>query len=211
MNSTLTSLKRRNGSWIPDLGFSSISVWTLNWEFVIKSAIAQDNTKISVLGMTGEVVEYMPHLRGKGYPAFEQKEDGVHISVLRAQRLYNNHMWPYPLVVKLENVKPALIPPVIETLEAKKSGNDLILRGKLHDMGDEKVLEVGFEYRPYEGFIGDYQTPEHEKRYNKAGSLKVNKTGEFEFKIPHPGEGEWQYRAYTIHPKMKISGNLIGF
>ncbi len=38
---------------------------------------------------------------------FEQKDDGLHISVVRAQRIYNNHRWPNPIGAKLANVEPA--------------------------------------------------------------------------------------------------------
>ena len=72
-------------------------------QFEITGIRATDKTKISVLGHNDKVVEYQP----ENDPAsrFEQKGDTLEISVVRAQRLYNNHSWPNPLVVKLENVE----------------------------------------------------------------------------------------------------------
>jgi len=177
-------------------------------EFLLKSVKSTNNTRVSVLGMSGEVVEYKPELRGKAYPNFEQNEDGLHLSVMRAQRLYNNYKWPYPLVVKLENIEPALEPPVVETLEAERQDGEIILNGKLHEMGDANELKVGFEYRPYEGFIDDALTPDDQKVYMKTNTININKPGEFEIPMDNSGEGEWRFRAFIIHPKMRLNGNL---
>jgi len=75
-------------------------------EFVLKSVLATENTKITVLGQNDLVCEYNPEVDPES--RFEQKEEGLHISVMRAQRIYNNHEWPNPIVIKLENVKPAI-------------------------------------------------------------------------------------------------------
>ena len=72
-------------------------------EFTLKSLTAKDATRISVLGQNDKVVEYQP----KNIPdsRMEQTDAGLKISVVRAQRIYNNRKWPNPIVVKLENVK----------------------------------------------------------------------------------------------------------
>lgn len=72
--------------------------------FILKSAHATNATEIAVLGHGGEVVEYSPG--SDATPRFEQKGDELHISVVRAQRLYNNNRWPNPVVVKLTHVEP---------------------------------------------------------------------------------------------------------
>ncbi len=74
-------------------------------DYVLKSVRATDATVISVLGQNDKVVEYEPD--NDATSRFEQRDDGLHISVVRAQRLYNNHQWPNPTVVKLENITPA--------------------------------------------------------------------------------------------------------
>ncbi len=74
-------------------------------EFTIKSVKATDATTVSVLGQTGRVVEYKPTVDGMA--RWTQGKDGLHISVVRAQRIYNNHKWPNPIVVKITNVEPA--------------------------------------------------------------------------------------------------------
>ena len=85
-----------------------------NWKFgerrtfQIKSLRATYNTQISVLGHNGKVLEYNPEV----YPAptISNKANFIEISIMRAQRIYNDKEWPNPIVVKLEG---------IEFLEAK--------------------------------------------------------------------------------------------
>ncbi|MCP4639949.1 MAG: alpha-L-fucosidase [bacterium] len=73
-------------------------------EFVIRSARATDDTVIEVLGHAGRLVEYDPDADAE--PRFVQKDDGLHLSVVRAQRLYNDSKWPNPVVAKLTHVAP---------------------------------------------------------------------------------------------------------
>ena len=72
-------------------------------EFLIKDVKATDDTKISVLGQNDRVLEYNPKADVKS--RFEQKKDGLEISIMRAQRIYNNNSWPNAVVVKLDNVE----------------------------------------------------------------------------------------------------------
>jgi alpha-L-fucosidase len=74
-------------------------------EFVLQSVKTTPDTKISVLGQNDKVVEYRTT---DPKSKFTQMNDGLHISVVRAQRIYNNHKWPNPITVKLENVEPVI-------------------------------------------------------------------------------------------------------
>lgn len=73
-------------------------------QFTLKSVRTTDKTEISVLGHAGQVLEYNP--KADPTPRFEQKDDELHLDIMRAQRIYNDHKWPNPLVVKLTNVEP---------------------------------------------------------------------------------------------------------
>lgn len=75
-------------------------------EFIVGSVKSTAATKISVLGHNGEVVEYRPGADAQ--PRFTQQHDGLHISVVRGQRIYNDHKWPNPIAVKLEYVVPEI-------------------------------------------------------------------------------------------------------
>lgn len=73
-------------------------------DFRLQSVRATDQTTVSVLGQSGRVLEYntkvIPETR------WEQKDAGLHISVMRAQRIYNDTKWPNPIVLKITHAKP---------------------------------------------------------------------------------------------------------
>ena len=73
-------------------------------EFNLKSARATERTEIGVLGQSGELVEYQPDTDATA--RWEQRGETLRLSVVRAQRLYNNRKWPNPVVVKLTHVEP---------------------------------------------------------------------------------------------------------
>jgi alpha-L-fucosidase len=73
-------------------------------KFLLKTVRATSGTKISVLGQTGNIIEYMPQKDGKPY--FHQTPDGFEFDVVKSQRMYTDSKWPNPIVVKLENVEP---------------------------------------------------------------------------------------------------------
>lgn len=71
-------------------------------EFMLKSMKGSPNTKISVLGHNGKVLEYQAEVDPT--PKVTPTEQGLQVSVMRAQRLYNDKTWPNPVVLKIENV-----------------------------------------------------------------------------------------------------------
>lgn len=72
-------------------------------EFTLTHVKSTARTTITVLGQNSQVVEYNPNIN----PAaeFRQLPDSLIISVVRAQRLYNDRTWGNPLVVKLTDVE----------------------------------------------------------------------------------------------------------
>ncbi len=71
--------------------------------FVLQSLQATAGTKISVLGHDGKILEYSP--KADPAPKFIQKADGLHLDIMRAQRISNNSLWHNPVVVKLTAVE----------------------------------------------------------------------------------------------------------
>lgn len=73
-------------------------------DFLLRSVRATGQTQVSVLGQSGRVLEYntkvIPETR------WEQQDDGLHVSVMRAQRIYNNTRWPNPIVLKITHAQP---------------------------------------------------------------------------------------------------------
>ncbi|WP_430427195.1 alpha-L-fucosidase [Maribacter litoralis] len=71
--------------------------------FLLKNMKATKNTAVSVLGQNDLVVEYWPE--NTPTSRYIQHKDLLEISISRAQRLYNDKVWPNPIVVKITNVE----------------------------------------------------------------------------------------------------------
>ena len=72
-------------------------------EFVLKELRSTPETKITILGQEDRVEKF-----NKRYDIgtrFEQTAEGLKVSAVRAQRLYNNRRWPNAVVLRLENVE----------------------------------------------------------------------------------------------------------
>jgi alpha-L-fucosidase len=175
-------------------------------EFVLGSVKATANTTISVLGQNDQVTEYANQL--DVHSRFEQKEDGLHISVARAQRVYDNYKWPNPITVKITNVEPALDPPLVETLPATVQQEAIELKGRLVKKGNTDKVKLLFEYRPYAGFAENlYSTT-----WLQTSPIEMDKEDAFTIQLPAPAKGkEYEYRAVVIHPKLTIRGDVKRF
>lgn len=68
----------------------------------LRTLQGNDNTRVSVLGHDGEILEYQPEV--DPLPYVYVNENGITLDIMRAQRLYNDRTWPNPIVVKIENV-----------------------------------------------------------------------------------------------------------
>ena len=79
-------------------------------DFVLSTLSGNDQTKVSILGYAGELVEYKPGFDAKIYTS--NTPIGLVISAVNGHRLYTNNQWPNPVVLKIENVK--FKPPVQE-------------------------------------------------------------------------------------------------
>ncbi|WP_114781881.1 alpha-L-fucosidase [Botryobacter ruber] len=175
-------------------------------EFLLGSVKATPQTKISVLGQNDKVTEYKNQLDVTSQ--FEQKNDGLHISVVRAQRVYDNYKWPNPIIVKLENIIPALDPPVLETQAPEIADGATQVRGRLIKKGNASKVQVGFEYRPYAGFAENL----YSKDWQRTEFVEVDKEGSFAVAIPNPEKGkEYQYRAVVVHPALSVRGDIKRF
>ena len=175
-------------------------------EFVLKSIKSTSQTKLSVLGQSSEMVEYNP--QADATSRFEQKSDGLHISIVRAQRIYNDHKWPNPIVVKIENVEPALDPPFVNTIGATNAEDKMTLKGELIKKGDGDKFEVGFLYRPYAGFAENLTAGE----WVYSDFKEINSLGSFTREIDDLQSGtEYEYRAVVRHPRLEIKGEIKRF
>lgn len=187
---------------------TGIPEWTFGKrkEFKLGSVRATPQTKISVLGQNDKAVEYK--LDADAQSRFTQQEDGLHISVVRAQRIYNNYKWPNPITVKLENVEPALVPPIVITGKAIASPGQVKLSGKLKSMGDAKQLNVYFEWRPYGGFVETLYSTEWNKINEKT---EMTATGDFSQTLELDSNKAYEFRAVVAHPLLTLYGDKVRF
>ncbi|HEX9785589.1 MAG TPA: alpha-L-fucosidase [Opitutaceae bacterium] len=174
-------------------------------EFALHSVEATPQTKISVLGRNDGVVEYQPENNPQS--RFEQRPEGLHISVVRAQRLYDNNRWPNPLVVKLENVQPALTPPVVKTVPAHLQGAQAVLAGELVKLAPGDRVQVGFLFRPAAAFSDKLYD---NSSWNEviAGDLSAPGTFTAMLPAPPPGTG-FDVRSFARHPKLDVEGDVL--
>jgi alpha-L-fucosidase len=183
---------------------TGITGWTKGdrKEFLLRSVKATANTQGSVLGQNDKVVEYsnaVPDTR------VEQTSGGLKVSCVRAQRIYNNNKWPNPIVIKLENVEPALEPPQIVTVSAKNEKGNVKMTGKIASTGGNQQLKAGFQFRPYAGFVENL----YSKEWEESPLVEINAAGEYNVEIPGLTNGiEYEYRALVKHPQISISGEI---
>jgi len=71
----------------------------------LKSVRATDDSEIEIVGQSGDVLEYNPDVVPKA--TWKQDDAGLHITVMRAQRIYNDSKWPNPVVIRITHAEPA--------------------------------------------------------------------------------------------------------
>jgi alpha-L-fucosidase len=172
-------------------------------EFVIGSVEATQDTQISVVGHNGKVVEYSSMTPDEVAPRFEQKEDGLHLSIVRGQRMLCSGDWRNPTVVKLTHVKPSCKPPLVINGKSEGKNGEIIFRGDLKDLGDAKAVKVGFEYRVYAGFSENMYSDE----WQSTELVDVSKAGPFEMTVKVPNDKTYQWRSVVKHPRVKMTGD----
>lgn len=163
-------------------------------DLLLHSVRATDQTQASVLGQNDKALEYQADVVPQ--TTFEQTDSGLKVHAMRAQRLYNDRKWPNPVVIKLTHVKPALVPPRVESLAAARGdGSRVELRGHLHALGDAKTVEASAEYRDITGL----DVNERLENWVSTPVISLSATGEFVV----PVEGLKSDRAYELRAKIK--------
>ena len=79
-------------------------------QFIIRSARATGQSEVSVLGQNSKVLEYRPDVNPEC--RWSQEADGLHVDVMRTQRIYNMGDWPNPVVLKITHVTQGSSPGV---------------------------------------------------------------------------------------------------
>jgi len=173
----------------------------------LKSVKSTSETKISVLGQSGRIVEYMPQKDGMAY--FHQTTDGLSFDVVKAQRIYNNHKWPNPIVVKLENVEPAFQPAKFKTLDVVQNSNSATFKVRIEELGDCKNYKIGFEYRPVKSTLDE----DFNEKWTNSNFYPITKKGDYELDIKTNADsilsGGYEYRAILVQDGLRTMGGIL--
>lgn len=168
----------------------------------LHSVKANSNTKINVLGQNSLIQEYKP---GKDVSCkFTQTDTGLVLSVVKAQRIYDDHRWPNPVVIKIENAVPAIQPLQVTTLEAKPSPGKVVLTGKVFNYSAGLSVKAAFWYRPYNGQTEDlYAGP-----WIKSNKTAVEDNGHFKTMITGLKKGQrYEFKAVVEYSRIEINGD----
>ena len=174
--------------------------------FTLHSVRATDQTKVSVLGQSGKVLEYQPNVVPE--TTWRQESDGLHIRAMRAQRLYNNREWPDPVVLKITNVEPAMTPPAVETGAAvwNAAAHTATLNATLTGLGKAPSVEVGFQYQHIRGL----DINERSESWHDTPLQKMTAPGKFSAAVEGWQAGEsYAFRAVAKHPLVTIYGDDV--
>jgi alpha-L-fucosidase len=170
--------------------------------FTLHSVKAKANTAISVLGQNGIIQEYKPGK--KVSPSFRQTDTGLVVSVFRTQRIYDDHKWPNPVVIKIENIQPAIEPVQVVTLDARSSATTMVLSGKVLNFKAATPMKARFYYRPYHGQIEDLYTGP----WIRSATVPIDKNGNFSGTITGLKKGQqYEYKAVAEYSGIELDGD----
>jgi len=200
-----------DGVWFTRNGDTVYAIVTDPWKyaepktFTLKSVAMTDKTEVSVLGQTGEIVEYRPQIKPQA--KWEQPEEGLKITAWKAQRLYTNNQWPNPVVVKITHARAGVTPPRVETLAAKwNAGNkNVTVTGRIDDLGRAPVVEIGAQYR-----IKPEATEFTSRPWLTTDLVKRSATGEFTVDVSGLSAGQrYEFRVLVKHPLLSVTGREV--
>lgn len=182
--------------------------WGSRREILLQSVQAGPSTQVSVLGQSSLALEYQPDTDVS--VRWHQDDQGLHVSAVRAQRIYNDRKWPNALVLKVTDARPAVIPPVVVTKSSKADkGGRVLLTGELVDLGRAASVEVGFQYRRQHDStqpqaLADpwHDTPRTAQSAPGAFTVEVTEL--------KPGQA-YDFRAVVKHPRITLYGDVKGF
>ena len=171
-------------------------------EIILHALKATDSTKIGVLGQNSLLQEYKP---GKDVSCrFRQTDTGLVVSIVKAQRIYDDHKWPGPVVIKLENILPAVEPVQVITGTVKPTPGTVLFNGKVVPYRSRPGMTAWFYYRVYHGQTEDLYGGE----WIKSGTAVTDASGNFKLLINHLKKGlQYEYKAVVLNNRIEIEGD----
>jgi alpha-L-fucosidase len=111
---------------------------------------------------------------------------------------------PNPIVIKLENVQPAIEPVQVVTLDARSSGTGLLLSGKVLNFKPGTTMKSQFYYPPYHGQIEDLYTGP----WIRSVTIRIDNNGNFSTTISGLKKGQqYEYKATAAYSGIELEGD----
>jgi len=170
--------------------------------FLLHSVKSTKQTKVSVLGQNSQIIEYKPDLDVSS--TFRQLENGLEISAVKAQRIYDDHKWPNPVVIKLENIEPVFADAaMVQTGNFKVTDKGLLLSGKILNYQSVKPKLAGFQYRPYRGQVETL----YADAWKNSQTVAIKQDGTFEVLINNlKDKGALEYKGFALQQGVEVEG-----
>ena len=175
-------------------------------EFILTSVGASESSRISVLGASGELVEYRPDLDAA--PRLSQEADGLHISVMKTQRIYCGIEWENPVVVKITDPIVTFQSFAVETMpdDAELKEDKAQLRFRVISLGSFGKARARVEIRKYPGFaLSSYGDPKDWTRIELKRELTETGTYEVMARGLKPGV-TYQYQPVVYNDMIEVRG-----
>ncbi|MEO5684819.1 MAG: alpha-L-fucosidase [Chitinophagaceae bacterium] len=172
-------------------------------DFTLHSVKATASTAISVLGQNSLIQEYKP---GKDIACrFLQTDTGLVLSVVKAQRIYDDHKWPNPVVIKMENVLPAIQPLQVITETAQPANDkEIVLTGSIVNYNSTEKITAWFYYRVYNGQTEDLYAGD----WTKLPATIAVKGGRFKTTAKNLIKGKrYEYKAVVLYNRISMDGD----
>jgi alpha-L-fucosidase len=177
--------------------------WGTWKDITLLSVRASDQTKIDVLGQSGEVLEYRADVQPR--TTFTQTEQGLKVHAMRAQRFYDNRRSPNPVVLRITHAKPGFLPPQVVAArglwdKARQMG---ILEADLLRLAEGQSVEVLFQHRRKQRVDELYDNPEP---WVDSAPLTVSRNGRFQTTVMGlaPNQ-EYEFRVVAVHPLITVT------
>jgi alpha-L-fucosidase len=196
--------RRKDGRTL--YAFVTRTPWTLGERksFTLRSVRATAETRVTVLGQTGDMLEYRPDVDAR--TTWKQDDKGLHISAMMAQRLYTDRKWVDPVVLQITHVEPGLKPPVVVTGKGTRQdgGDTATLHAELRDLGQAESVEVAFQYRRRKG-VEELYTPDD--AWTETARLRRAAPGAYRVEVKglRPAQA-YDFRAMVVHPLLTVYG-----
>jgi alpha-L-fucosidase len=169
---------------------------------LLRSVKSAGDTRISVLGQNSQIIEYR---REDISCRWRQAEEGLEVSVVKAQRIYDDHRWPDPVVIRLENVEPVFREEVqVQTGESRTAREAVTLAGRVTGNKKGQRIRACFYYRPYAGQVETlYAAP-----WKRSAWTAILPDGSFRLTGGVPDTGrQYEYRAVVEYHGIEINGD----